>query len=297
NSMPAWLPAYSPEQEQLLSAPAPAPVGAPAAHVYPLLDHFAFADHPGFKAERAEAARLRVDQVISASPLLYVTGDLPDPSAANPIAQYGPVAPAEPDPWVRAVSNPGGKLSLIWATPHPGADASIDAANAALARRDLASAESQFAQLCAANTDVPALWILLGEVQASRGSDQAALQSAQRALSIDPRSPDGHRLMAEILARKGDLPGAKRELALALAAYPVSPRSWAVAKRYFTVRERPAAPPSFLEVGKDGSVRVSVGGGPGPQGYLRCRAAVRYEPDFRKAMLGLDPPYRLSMGE
>lgn len=297
NSLPAWLPEYSAEQQQLLATPAPAPVTTPAPHVYPLLDHFTFADHPGFKSERAAAARQRVDQVISASRLLYVTGGLPNPAAANWVAQYGPLAPGEPDPWVRAVSNPGGKLSLIWATPSASADRQIEAANASLGRRDLANAESQFAQLCATNADVPALWILLGEVQAARGDDAAALQSAQRALSIDPRSPDGHRLMAVILAAKGNLPHAKRELALALAAYPASARSWAVAKRYFNVRERPAVPPSFLEVGLDGSVRVSVGGGPGPQAYLRCRAAVRYEPDFRKTMLGLDPPYRLSMGE
>lgn len=223
--------------------------------------------------------------------------DLVDPSLANWVAQYGPSAPAEPDPWVRAVSNSESEIGLVWATPPPSAQAEIDRANAALERRDWPEAEATLSAVVARVTDVPALWVLLADVQRARGNDDGALRSAQRALEIDPRSPDAHRSIAEVLARQGKLPEAKHRLAIALSLYPTSPRTWALAKRYFQVRQRPAPIPSLIDVGRDGYVRIATPPSPSARSYARCRAALRYEPDFRRRMLGLDNPYRLSMGE
>ncbi|MEZ4370759.1 MAG: hypothetical protein R3B07_08035 [Polyangiaceae bacterium] len=295
--MPSWLPEYSAAQREYLDAPAPVPVSAPARRVYPSLDRFVFANAPPFDPGRASQARAAVDQTIAGSPLLYVMSDLNDASLANWTAQYGPAAPQEPDPWVRAVSNSEADIGLVWATPPQAAQAEIDQANAALSRKDWPAAEAKLSAVLTRVNDVPALWILLAEVQRARGNDEGTLASARRALEIDPRSPDGHRTLAEVFARQGKLPEAKHELAMALALYPTSPRSWAIAKRYFRLRKRPDPIPSLIDVGRDGYVRIATPATPRARAYARCRAALRYEQDFRRRMLGLGNPYRLSMGE
>ncbi|MEZ4229018.1 MAG: hypothetical protein R3B89_07635 [Polyangiaceae bacterium] len=176
-ALPSWLPEYSPAQRQLLDAAPPVPVSEPAHRVYPSLDHFVFANAPAFEPGRAAQAREAVDQTIAASPRLYVMSDLEDPSLANWVAQYGPPAPDEPDPWVRAVSNSDSDIGLVWATPPSAAQPEIDGANLAVEQKDWPSAETKLTHVLESVSDVPALWSRWRGSSVHAEIDQGAIES------------------------------------------------------------------------------------------------------------------------
>ncbi len=293
---PQWLPAYTSAQQAALDAPPGAPVRTPAAPIYPDLSDFTYATRRPFDPQRATTAAQTVDNAVRDSPRLYVVQqrDL----GTNHQGQYGPEAPIEPDPWVRAQKNAAGRYGLVWSTPSDASKPIIDRGNAALAAGQLDAAERSFQTATNANPKVPALWLWLGDVQAARGNDQGAEASARSALAIAPRYPAAHRLLADVLMRRGDIAGARKAIAQALAGYPTSHKIWQSARRIARINTRPSPPNSFFDVGNSGAIVVAA---PTPTAlvYAKCRAVVRYEEDLRAQVFGAAArsPYRLSQSE
>lgn len=79
---PDWLPAYTPEQQKLLSLPLEAPVQDPAPKVYPDLTRFTFTGEAPVRAADPGTWADLVAQVVEQSPYLYVFRDGPEYSVA-----------------------------------------------------------------------------------------------------------------------------------------------------------------------------------------------------------------------
>lgn len=293
---PAWLPAYNAQQLAIINAPTSAPVSHPAQRVYPRLDRFTYTVAQPFDPARAETAARLVAEQVKSSPRLYVVGSVPI-ALANRIAQYGPPAPDEPDPWVRAQRQTDAGYELAWASPPKALESRIDQANRALAARDLTNAAALFQEVAQQASTVPALWNTLAEIRASLGDDAGAEQAVRQALQIDPRSAEAYRILAQIQLRQGQRAEGLESIARALALYPTSPRAWQTAATFGPLRARPTAPAAFLEVGNTGAIQVGAVGPGARRSYATCRAALRYEPEFRQRMLGLGVDYQLSVGE
>jgi tetratricopeptide (TPR) repeat protein len=273
------------------------PVTDRARPVYPRLDHFAYVSHVPFSEVRARQAARLVEDTTRASGRLYLLVPI-DPRRANTIAQYGPLPPAEPDPWT-CVEPDGTGHRLRRARPDRRARSEISASNRALAAGNLDEATRRLRRACRLNPDVPALWVALARLQLSQGRDRAATAALQRALRIDDRYFAAHLASAELLAWRGRQGAARRALARALALYPASQQAWDLAARLGPVSKRARAPRIFLDAGTSGAIVVGSSGGDASVTYALCRAAVRYEPRLREQVLLVpsDAPYRLSAGE
>ena len=294
---PAWLPAYEARQQALLDTPPQVPVDQLATPVYPDLERFTYGSSRPFARDAAVAIAARIRQRVETSPLLYSLR-LADATLANPIAQYGPPPPSEPDPWVRTVRS-GDRYELRWARPGPVARLHVESANRALIGGDSATARDELRAAAEADPQVPALWVALGRVHAAALDDAAAESAFLEALGVDERYFDAHLELALLYERRGDSTDVRAAIAQALAIHPVSPRALEVARHLGQLQDAPRLPPVFVEVGRTGAIVVGTSGSAGARAYATCHAAFRHEPALRSQLLEspVDTPYHLSLTE
>ncbi len=294
---PNWLPRYGPEQEALLGVTPNVTVDELATPVYPDLERFAYGAPRPFSRDRALAQAARLQQQLAASPLLYSLRPT-DPRLANPVAQYGPPPPSEPDPWVRTV-RAGERYELVWARPSPPARHHVEAGNRALAAGDPLTAAQRLRAAAETDPDVPELWVALGRVHASSGDDAAAEAAFLEALGVDARCFAAHLELARLYERRGATDDVRSAIAHALAIHPPSPAARDVAARLGPRQPGPPLPATFIEVGSSGAIVVGTTGGAGARAFANCHAVLRHEPALRAELLGLPPdrPYHLSVAE
>jgi tetratricopeptide (TPR) repeat protein len=82
-----------------------------------------------------------------------------------------------------------------------------------------ADAERVFARLLAAHGDTPELGVLVGQARAQQGEYDAAVESLQKALRLDPRVADANATLGFIYFKQGRLPEAEQALRAELAAH------------------------------------------------------------------------------
>jgi len=294
---PDWLTPYRPKQEALLAGQPSSPVTTPARPVYPLLDHFTYVRAEPFNEVRARLAARAVLQHIEASPLLYVAGQT-EPGLANLVAQYGPDAPVDPDPWVKVVRK-GAHYRLEWARPNPPARKAVVKANRAVSAGDVPRAVEAMRRATLHSPRVPGLWTTLAPLLVAVGDDAGAEAALREALVIDDRYFEAYLGLANLYARRGATARSVAAAARALALYPVSPRAWGAAELLAPVQPRPKPPPIFVEVGHSGAIHVGAPRGKPERTYALCRAGIRFEPELRARLLQVPAtsPYRLTAGE
>lgn len=302
-AVPSWLPPYTAAQQALL-APVKEPIQVPARRVFPDLERFGYANNRRI-ADPLEAVKFTkmVATVLTDSPRFYFL-DKAGPEHANLVAQYGPPGAAEPDGWHVVVRDEAGIGRLVRAPLTPESQRAFEKGVAAQAASDLGGASSQFAAAVAKSPQVPALQVALGDVLAAQGDTARAREAYQAAVKIDATYSAAHRGLAETHLKGGDVAGAKREAALALALHPPSKRALAVADAVSfgaaTAGNGRVQPMQiFIDVDAVGAIHVGSDGTNPGQIYASCRAVMRWEPDVREAIFEQPPetPYYLSVTE
>lgn len=301
--MPSWLPAYSPAQQALL-APTKHPIQVPAARVLPDLERFGYANNRRLaRLDDAVKFTQLVATALEESPRFYVLGDV-KPELANTIAQYGPAAAVEADPWYVTRRDSLGLGRLVPAEGLSLGRADYDRGEAARKKGDLAAAATAYRDAVKKAPAVPAFHLVLGDVLAATKDDAGAKAAYLAALAIDPTLATAHAALAEVLSRAGDSVGARRSVIEALALHPSSARALAAADKLTSgaasggsARIRPYA--VFIEVDAAGAIHADSDGGNAAALYASCRAVMRYEPDVRAALFGypVTTPYFLSVAE
>lgn len=298
--LPAWLPPYSAEQEKLL-APGSAPVQVPAPRTFPNLARF------GYAADRVlvdprEAVRVTqmVAEVVEKSPRQYALQDA-RPELANWVAQYGPPGEDEPDGWKIAAVDGVGEARLVPATYTADARSKFDEA---VEKERAGDGPDAIALLDAANRespDVPAIHVALAHALEASAPERAESEY-RRAVEVDPTLATAHTGLSALLSKRGDLTGARKELAHALAYHPKSTVALALAAAMTKgppkrARIEPFA--VFLDVDAMGVIHVAAPPTPGARMYAGCRAIFRYEPELRASLFEMpqDEPYFLTAVE
>jgi len=293
---PAWLPAYSQEQQKLLALPLEAPVQDPAPRVYPDLTRFTFTGEGPVRAADPGTWADLVAQVVEQSPYLYVFRDGPE-SLANLTALFGPPPEQEPDAWKRVIARPDGELSLVPALPDPAAREHIEKTKDLEPKASLEHLRNA-AEVAGSS---PGVLAMLGDAALASSDLAAAEEAANKALAIDSLFPAGHRILAEVYLRRSDREKARSSIARALALYPASQRAWQVAEAIagHEITRAVTVPQPFIEVNGAGAVMVVTCNKPLCERYAACKAAMRHEPPFRQAVLNERPdvPYHLSATE
>src|SRR5215218_4851301 len=109
---PGWLPAYTPQQLALLK-PVDHTIQVPAMRVFPDLKRFWYANNrPLATPEDAFKFTKMVATILNDSPRFYTLDEGPA-ETANPIVQYGPPPPAEPDGFQVVKRGDGGVGELV----------------------------------------------------------------------------------------------------------------------------------------------------------------------------------------
>ena len=301
--VPAWLPPYTAAQKALL-APVKTPIQVPAHRVFPDLERFGYAPNRKL-VDPIESVKFTkmVATVLHDSPRFYVL-DKTDPQHANTIAQYGPPGAPEPDGWYVTTRDDEGIGRLVRAPFGADARADFDKGSARLTQNDPRGAAGHFRSAVTKSPNVPALRVALGDALAAAGDPTAARDAYNEAVRIDATYSAGHRGLAEMHLKGGDLATARREAALALAYHPPSKRALAVADEVAfgnasAGHGRVKPMPIFIDVDAVGAVHVASDGSNPAQMYASCRAVMRYEPEVRSAIFKQPPdtPYYLSVVE
>jgi len=293
---PAWLSPYNAEQNELLAMQVESPVEVVAPRVYPDLARFTFLGESPIKPVDLTNYSDLVLQVLNQSAYLYVFRVGP-PSIANTAALFGPAPESEPDPWKRAVPGAEGQFTLQAALPADAAREELEKARALPASEALEALK----KAAASAGPCPGAYGMVGDAALAAKNFAAAEDAANEALKIDPLFPPAHRILAEAALGRGDREKAKASVAQALALYPVSKRAWQIADSLLgreIVRDVDVPVP-FIEVGSAGAVIVVTCDQPMCERYAGCKAAFRYEPALREAVLKEKPgvPYHLSVTE
>ncbi|MCL2823438.1 MAG: hypothetical protein FWD57_05545, partial [Polyangiaceae bacterium] len=292
---PSWVVEYDDAQKAVLGMPQKTAVRQRATPVYPDLARFTFANERQVSVpdDLLDYARL-VSETLSASPRLYVFRTGPA-SLANLRHLYGPEPETEPDAWQRVAPDSHGRNTLVESVPADeeqllgiGANSS---ANGLSILRIAASREP----------DVPGVQVILADALLAAGDTDGAEAAARVAIATDPFYPRAHRVLAEVGMRRNDTAAGLHAIARALALYPRYEHAWKIAEAlvgYEIVRAATFEQP-FIGVNADGAVVVVTSGRPFSVGYASCKAAFRYEPGFRSAILqdGGQVPYHLSSTE
>jgi tetratricopeptide (TPR) repeat protein len=300
---PSWLPAYSAEQEKLLT-PVDHAIQERAPRTYPDLERFGYANNRRLADVRDAVKFTRlVATVLEDSPRFYVLGEA-RPELANVVAQYGPAPKPEADPWYVVKRDAIGVGSLV---APPGVEAGrpdYDKGEAARKKGDLAAAAAAYRDAAKKAPAVPVYHLALGDVLVAAKDDEGAKAAFLAAIAADPTLATGHVAMAEILSRTGDVPGARRAVAEALALHPASQRARAVADLLTSGAASAGSTrihpwPVFVEVDAAGAIHADAPGGEPAALYASCRAVMRYEPGLRASIFGVPPetPYFLSVAE
>jgi tetratricopeptide (TPR) repeat protein len=235
-------------------------------------------------------------QALEQSPLLYVFRTGPE-SLANVRVLYGPEPAPEPDPWTRAVPAAGGQLTLAPALPPAEARKAMDRA------KDAKPAEALEAlkEAAASAGPCPGVHAMLADAALAADDLATAEQAAQKAIEIDAMFAPAHRALAEVRHRRADRAGAKQAAARALALYPASQRAWKVAAAVVgrEIQRDVGVPAPFIDVHASGAVVVVSCERPLCERYAACKAAMRFEPGLRAAVLAeqATQPYHLSVTE
>lgn len=298
---PDWLPAYTADQEALLT-PGDTPVVVPARRTFPDLERFGYSNNRLLRDPRESLKFTRmVAQVLQDSPRLYSMTEI-EPALENPIAQYGPPGPDEADAWYVAQFDEHGLGSLARAPVSDEAAAAYEEGTAAHEAEDYAAAAAAFAEANRASPGVPA--ILFARAESLNAGASAEAESAyQQAIAADPTFSSAHRGYAAWLLNRGDVEQARTELALALAYHPGSKLALELARQITpevdSTEHRPKPFRIFLDVDPIGAVRIGAAPSPAAQIYAGCRAIMRYEPELRAAIFEQPPPtpYYLSVAE
>ena len=293
---PEWLGPYDEAQKTVLAMPLDATIEQRAHRTYPDLTRFSFAgDSPISVPDDLLMFANHVSEVLAASPLLYVFRTGPA-SLANIHALFGPKPVDDPDPWQCVAVDAQGSPSLVPSLPtddvRPLLDQGMKAGPKGLDSLKQAAEKSK---------TVPGVQAMLADAALAVGDLDTADQAARVALAADPSFPLSFRILAEVRWRHHQQDRAKEAIARALALYPTYPRAWKVAEVIVghpidraVVVEQP-----FIEVNDKGAIVVVSCDRPFCVGYASCKAAFRFEPVFRAAMLQ-EPesaPYHLSVTE
>jgi tetratricopeptide (TPR) repeat protein len=294
-AQPDWLPPYTAKQLALLE-PTDERVTEPATRTYPELSRFRYARDRQLQDPR-DAMRITkiVADVVSQSPHTYTVAAA-SADVENAVAQYGPPAKPDPDPWSVAVSDRSGRKHLVPASYSDAAKRAYDEAESA---KDGAVAIAKMREAIAASPEVPALHLALGDALQAAGDKEHAEAAYREVIRVDTTLASGHAALAALLLEKGDLPSARVSLAHALAYHPSQPQALALAKKIAGRGQRINAFAIFLEVDGLGVVRVAAAPTPGARMYGGCRAVMRYEPELRSALFAepSSEPYFLSVAE
>lgn len=303
--VPAWLPPYSSAQKALL-APSDMRVTLPAVRTFPDLEHFAYSEDLVLE-DPMDAVRVSqlIARTVERSPRTYGIVNA-GPEVANLVAQYGPLGNDEPDPWQIPKTDTSGHTAM---EVQPYADSSKEAFEAGLAEERagaFAAAEPHYLAAIADSPTVPALHLALARVVEKRSSHEAEA-ILRRTLRLDPTLAIAHRELGRILLDRGDLPGARNEIAHALAYDPPSKASMDLAQRLkpgdadqnpkWWVRVQPYS--IFVDVDPVGMIRIAAPNLPSARMYAGCKAVMRYELELRAHLFELPPdePYFLSATE
>src|SRR6185436_1893059 len=155
---PSWLPPYTPQQLALLK-PLDRAIKVPAGRVFPDLKRFWYANNrPLASAEDAFKFTKMVATILNDSPRFYTLDEGPA-EAANPIVQYGPPPPAEPDGLQIVKRGDGGVGELVPATLQPEAKAAFDKGAALAGKGDLDGATAAFRTAFAKGAAAPAVHV------------------------------------------------------------------------------------------------------------------------------------------
>lgn len=294
---PPWLEAYDQEQQRLLALPTDVPVQAPTSRVFPDLGRFTFTGEAPIRVpDDPQGYANLVVQALNQSPLLYVFRSGPE-TLANVRALYGPAPAPEPDPWRQASVSPSKEIALVSSLPSPEARDLIEKAKAA----QPAEAVELLRKAAAASPTCPGVHAMLGDAALAADDAESAESAGNEILKIDPMFPSGHRILAEAYLKRAKRDRAKDAVARALALYPGSKRAWQVAAQVVghEVTRDVDVPQPFLDVSSAGAVVVVTCDRPFCERYAGCKAAFRYEPTFRAAVLNeaSSVPYHLSVTE
>ena len=174
------------------------------------------------------------------------------------------------------------------ASSQPARDEHVGRSEAARARGDLATAESELRAALALQADNAYLHAGLARILAMKQEFEPALSSIRRALEIDPAIPEGRSLSATILMSLQRWEDAGREIDQWIAQSPDAPEPWiekaqlAIALRDLggvesafreALRRRPGWPPAAI-----GLARVLSTRGKAPEGVGVLREAARTSP-------------------
>ena len=299
--VPSWLPAYSADQ-QLLLRPGTQPVAVPASRVYPNLERFGYANDRQL-ADPREAVHVTqmVAEVVEKSPRQYALLES-KPEQANWVAQYGPPGDDEPDGWKIAAVDPQGEAHLLPSQVSSDAREKYDDALVKEKAGDTPSAIALLRKAIEESPDVPALRVALGKALEPM-SPREAESAYHQAIGVDPTLSTPHEGLASLLFKRGDLTGARNELAQALAYHPKSRTGLALAA---TLAKDPGKQQGrvspyavFIEVDTMGAIHVAAPPTPAARMYGGCRAVFRYEPELRASLFEIprEEPYFLSATE
>jgi tetratricopeptide (TPR) repeat protein len=151
------------------------------------------------------------------------------------------------------------------------------------------------------SADVPGVQAVLADTALAAGDHETAERAANAALATDSMYAPAHRILAEILLARGDPISARASVAHALAYYPPYARAWRVAEAIAgrSLERNVSVQMPFIEVDDRGAVIIVTCDRPFCEGFAACKAAFRYEPHFRAAILQEPPtdPYHLSATE
>ncbi len=276
-------------------------MSVPASRTYPNLERFGYATDRVLVDPR-EALRVTqmVAEIVEKSPRQYALLEA-RADQANWVAQYGPPGDDAADPWKIAAVDSQGEARLVESACSSSARGSYAAGAAKEKAGDVASAIALYREALADSPDVPAIHVALAHALEGKSPREAEL-AYRRAIEVDPTLGTSHEGLSSLLSKRGDIAGARRELAHALAYHPKSTVGIALAAALTngSVRKARVEPFAiFIDVDSMGAIHVAAPPTPGARMYAGCRAVFRYEPELRASLFEMprDEPYYLTAVE
>jgi tetratricopeptide (TPR) repeat protein len=297
-ALPAWLPQYTPQQLALL-APVDHAIQVPAPRVFPDLQRFWYASNrPLANLEEALKFTRMVATILNDSPRFYTLDDAP-PELSNPIVQYGPPSPDEPDGFQITRRGADGTGELTRAPLAEEARGAFEKGKALSQKGDLEGALAAYRAAASKSPGVPALRVALADALFKAGKINEAEATYKEAVAADATFAVAHLGLALVAEKRSDLSRARSAVAEALAYQPNSRRALEIAGRIGGASGRIAPFAIFLDVDSVGAIRAATSGGTPAHMYAGCRAVMRYEPDIRAQIFDqpAETPYYLSVVE
>jgi len=298
-TVPAWVPPLTVAQ-RLLLAPGRDAVPVPAHRTFPNLAGFRHTRDRQLEDPRdAMQVTKMVAEVVDRSPHVYSLTNA-GPEVANLVAQYGPPGDALPDAWASSVREPGGTVRLVHEAVSDDAKEHYDAGIKLLHEGHAPEAYASFDAAAKEAPGVPAPRLERARALEAEGKSTEAEAEYRALIRLDPTLATTHERLAALLFARGDLAGARRSIAHALAYHPPGATARALAE-HLSRDAPPRIEPFtiFLDVDVMGAVRVASGRSSAARMYAGCRAVMRYEPELRGLLFDqpANEPYILSSAE